>query len=111
MNYVLKGRKIELESGRELSFKFKIHEAVEIGEVIVVCLEVPRNRKLAENVYAITLDGKLVWQVPKTPHATKDAYYVGIEKAAGLVRAFNYDGMVHELDPKTGRILKQYFGK
>jgi outer membrane protein assembly factor BamB len=111
MSYRVSGRKIELSSGKSLAFKHKIREAVETETAIIVCLDVPTNRKLEDNIYAISYDGELLWQVAPTQHSMKNSCYIGVSKVGGLIRAFNFDGMVYDLDPKDGKIVNQYFGK
>jgi hypothetical protein len=111
MKYHVNGRKIELSSGKSYTFEYKVREAVEMERAIIVCVEVPENRMLEDNIYAIGHDGELLWQISPTKHAMKNSFYVSVSKVGNLIRAFNFDGMVYELDPRNGKIVKQYLGK
>jgi hypothetical protein len=111
MRHVVKGRKIELSSGRTATFNYPIKEIVETEDAIVVRLDVPINRQLNENVYAIDHKGRLLWQIAPFERLLKNSAYVGISRVDNLVRAFNFDGLVYDLEPKTGEVVGKYFGK
>lgn len=111
MSYSVKKKTIELSSGKTVKFDYPIQEAVEVGDIIVVCLDVPTNRKFNENVYALDDQGGLLWQVKPVKHAYERSPYVGVSKAGELARLFNWDGMVYDLNPQTGDIVSSYWGK
>lgn len=114
MSYSISKKTLKLASGKKVEFEYPIYKAVEIGDVIVVCLGIPVDRQFNENVFAVDRDGRVLWQVnPVTPikPISKGGGYVGIGNAAGLVRLFNWDGMVYDVDPNTGVVVSSYFGK
>lgn len=106
-----KEKTLALASGRRVTFKYPILEEVEIGGVIIVCLEVPPNQKFNENVYGVDQEGTLLWQIKPVKHLYENSCYTGIANAEGRARLFNWDGMVYDVDPKTGEVVSSYFGK
>lgn len=94
-----------------MNFEYPILQTTEVDEVIVVCLDVPRDRKMNENVYAVDHRGMLLWQVKPTKHVYENSSYVGVTTTGKLARLFNWDGMVYEVNPKTGEVVNSYWGK
>lgn len=111
MTFLVEGKTIVLPSGVVVSFDYPVQEAVEVRGAIVVCLDVPVNRKMNENVYAIDRQGALLWQIKPMRHLLESSRFVGVDKADERVRLFNVDGMVYDVDPLTGEIIGKYFGK
>lgn len=111
MNYSIRGKTLELRSGKKAEFQYRIHDAVEIDDVTIVCLEVPLNRRLNENVYALDGQGNLLWQVKPMNHVPENSPFIGVERAGQLARLFNWDGKVYDINPKTGDIVSSYWGK
>jgi len=111
MSHSIKGKSVELSSGRKVRFRYAIRDTLEIEGVIIVRLDVPVNRKLNENVYALDSQGDLLWQVKPVRHVYQRSPYVGIEKAGEFARLFNWDGNVYDVNPKTGDVISSYWGK
>jgi len=111
MSYTVKKNTLLLPSGKEVEFEYPILQATDLGGVIVICLAVPQNRKLNENVYAVDHEGTLLWQVKPVKHVYDKSSYVGVTNTGKLVRLFNWDGMVYDVDPKTGVVANSYWGK
>jgi outer membrane protein assembly factor BamB len=111
MSYRIKGNNVHFPSGKTVKFDYPVREAVQIDDITVICLEVPMNRKLNENVYALDNEGNLLWQVKPARHAYENSSYVGVKALGNVVRVFNWDGMVYDLNPKTGDVLSSFWGK
>lgn len=73
MSYTVNREKLQLASGKEVEFEYPILESTEINSIIIVCLDVPPNRKLNENVYALDQAGTLIWQVKPVKHVYENS--------------------------------------
>lgn len=111
MKYTVTGNTLRLPTGKEMSFEYPVLQTTEVNDVIVVCLDVPPNRKVNENVYAFDHGGTLLWQVKPTKHVYENSHYVGVTSTGNQARLFNWDGMVYDVDPKTGEVVNSYWGK
>ena len=110
-SYRVKKNRIEFDARSTLRFKYPIAELIEFDDVIVVRLEIPARAKYNENVFGISENGDLLWQVPSLPRLAKNAPYIGIGRDGDFARLNNWDGMVYWLAPKSGTVVKEIFGK
>lgn len=93
-----------------MEFPFKVQEAVEAGGYIVVLLRVPPGQTMTENVFGVSLNGEVVWQIERIPETSSDPNnaYVGITKMErDMVRIANWNDFVVEINPSDGRIQKK----
>lgn len=102
MMYSIRRKKLIFENGATVPFRYPIQEAIDIEGVIVVCLAIPVDVAIKDNVFGIDHSGHLLWQI--RPKAYR---YTGLSKQGKLVRAHNFDGMVYDLDPRTGIVLSE----
>ena len=60
-----------------------------------------------ENVFGIDYKGRVLWQIAERAHAFTESHYVNIYRRNELVEAYNWDGTILCLDPKTGEVLSE----
>lgn len=96
--------------GERVSFPFPVAEALAFGEqIVVVRLDVSPGHIFNENVYALTRDGRMLWQVPARSYVYADSPYVNLarSKEGEMVILTSWDGTELTLDLFTGRILRE----
>lgn len=105
------GNLLHLPNGRSIRFDEPILEAVELGGVTIVVLDQPPGRDVSENVFAVDLDGRVLWRVPRQDFPPGPDYYVGASDGGTVVRLIHFSGFVLDADPRSGRVVSQRFGK
>lgn len=103
--------KIIFDSGKIIEFKYDIGEALPCSSVIVVMLSVPLKAMFNENVYGVSFEGNILWQVPKKKHVYADSPYTGLGYQGDRVVLNNWDGLELVMNPITGEILEEGYGK
>lgn len=100
-----------LKSGITIPFQHNIAELLVFPEVIIVRLDIPYRVLFNENVYGISHEGNLLWQIPKIDHVYQDSPYTGMKIMNNELILCNWDGLDVTIDPITGNILKTSYGK
>lgn len=103
--------KVVFDSGKVGSFKYPVVEAVGFDKAVVVRLEVPEGVIFNENVYGLAYDGQMLWQVPVKGHVYDDSPYTKITRRGDAILLSNWDGLDLTLDPETGSVLGETWGK
>jgi len=109
MSFTINNNQI-ITSNRELvTFDYPIKEAVEINGIIVVLLGVPSNRVMTENVFAISTDGKMLWQIERTIGNSTDPVnvYTGFTgHDEHSIQVYNWNGTANVVDLETGKVRR-----
>ena len=114
INFKTDGKRITistLDSIHHVQFSFDIKQVENFGDMLVVRLKVSIGNTYNENIFGVSDDAKILWQVEKIEHVDRDSPYTGIGEENGLLSAYNWDGFDYLIDPKTGRILDKKFVK
>lgn len=105
--WTISGNEIHFDDGSTVQFPYDIQECQRIDDVLVVVLDLPRDSRMTENVFGVSLDGKIIWQIERTPEMSKDPinFYTGILKPSSRgVRLANWNGVSADVDVRTGKI-------
>jgi hypothetical protein len=114
MVYKILDNRIDLDNGHSISLPHNIRGAEVIDKVLVVVLDVPPKKVMTENVFGVSEDGKILWQIEKIPETSADTsncYIEIINRQADQVRLANWNGMVVDVDVNTGTVKNRYWGK
>jgi len=115
MTYSSEGNEIVLDGGRRVRFDFPILEFAERDGVCVVDLDVPPKVTMTENVFGVSSDGVVLWQIEWSECSgyNPTSRYVGFVPCdkAHVVRIANWTGWVADVDVRSGKILNEYFAK
>ena len=110
MSWAVEGKQVRTPIGKVVSFDFPIKEALEVGEVSVVVLDVPPDEVMTENAFCVSKDGKVLWQIERIPETSTDPVnvYVGVSQGESpeTVRIANWNGDVATVDVQTGRVVQ-----
>lgn len=82
-----------------------------LDQVIAVRVHPEGVNFINENVFGISFEGKLLWQIEKVEHVDKDSPYTGLGRENDLLTAYNWDGFDYLVEPKTGKIIDRKFIK
>jgi hypothetical protein len=104
-------KKIILQSGETVSFDYPVNDFLVFQKVTVVILDVPVQKKFNENVFAISDNGNILWQIEKRQFVYENSPYTGIESSGNNVILYNWDGLKLTVVPETGEIISQVFEK
>src|SRR3989344_4226895 len=71
------------------SFLYPIHKVEQFGDILVAMLNVPIDVTFNENIFGVSWDGKILWQIPVIKHLYDSCPYTGLYKENDCVGAFN----------------------
>ena len=108
--YVIKKNILELVE-KEIVFDQPIRTVLEKDKIFIVLLlknELTEIRKhyQSRNIFGISPDGEILWQV-EAPTQDPVDLYTGLFEEDGHVIGYAWSGGDCYLDPKTGKVLKK----
>lgn len=101
----------EKQLKKRVKFPYDVAQVLDFSNVFVVRIESPLKSRFNENVYGVSYDGKILWQVGPRKYVYEDSPYTGMIKEDEKVKLFNWDGTELLVNPMTGRVLKEEYGK
>ncbi len=114
MSFRIDKNKLVLENGKIVAFDFPIEQTIEVAGTMVVALDVPADRSMTENVFGVSSEGSIIWQIERIAEtATYPVNSYTALRKDGLDRiiAFNWNGTDVIVDLKTGKVLGTRFTK
>jgi len=87
----------------------EVVQLLPIGENVVVREDYYNFPRGTSNVYCVDAELRTVWEA-ELPHPT-DAYANPVVQIQGALQCASWDCFTCDLDPQTGKILKQSFTK
>jgi len=102
------------EDGKTTKFEYEVKDVLEAKGVTIVLLKVPPSEAMTQNVFGVSPEGRILWQIEKIPETSSDETntYVGMNKTSDqIVRIGNWNGLIVEIDPTTGKVTRKIFGK
>ncbi len=96
---------------KDIQFEWPVVETVMAGDTFVVRIDPMPGTCDNENVFGISQDGCIVWQVGKRRHIYNDSPYTGLTIVDGKLVLSNWDGTDLVVDPPSGRVLSESQGK
>jgi hypothetical protein len=94
-----------------VAFDFPIRQVISFDEYFIVRIEPDVGVIYNENVFGVSLKGKVLWQIKAIPHVYDDSPYTGIGKDGENAKLSNWDGTDLLVKPMTGEIIKKSFSK
>jgi hypothetical protein len=109
------GAELLVGDGRRVHFDFPILEVAERSGVCIVVLNIPPKVSMTENVYGVSGEGIILWQIERSEKSGHDptCCYVGFVPCdvPRAVRIANWSCWVADVDVRSGTILSEYFAK
>ena len=103
-----------LQNSKRVSFDYPIGSVLETAGIIVITLEIPPGQSMTENVFGVSEDGEIVWQIERIPGTATNPInrYTGLgEDSAGIAVASNWNCTDVYIDVKTGKVIDTIFTK
>ena len=97
--------------GGKLLFAHRIAQVECFGTVAVVRLDVPPGTRYNENIFGVSSEAHLLWQVKKEPRVYEDSPYTNLSRKGELAVASNWDGCTVVLEPQSGSVVEKSYGK
>jgi hypothetical protein len=110
MKYITDFNKIKINT-KEVKFPYEIREVKEINNTLIVRLEVVVKEIYNENVFCVSNEGNIIWQVQPYDFGSNDSPYTGITIIDSCLYLYNWGGFSVKVDAKTGAILNVDFVK
>lgn len=111
--YVIERNKIKIGT-REIIFDYPIKEYIEIGDMLIVYVDLfDKVIPLENNVYGVSLSSeKVIWQVEKRKYPTGGysgirCPFIGISFKENKLRLHNWCSTNLIVDPATGKFLEE----
>ena len=114
MSYTISGKRLILENGKEIIFDYDIAHSIEASGMVVVVLHPQRDICTPDNVYGVSADGSIIWQINTRGRfgMKQGSFFCGIAgEKNGIVYLFHYVGQRVQIDPRDGTILHSEFTK
>jgi hypothetical protein len=108
MDWAKEGETLIIENETCVSFDYPIEAIFETCGILIVVLDNPPKQSMTENVFAVSKEGKILWQIertPKTAHPVSRYTSVRETSVAGIVCAWNWNCTNVYIDVKTGKVL------
>ena len=108
------GHEIVTPSGKTVSLEYPVRDAKEVEGVLVVILDVPPKASMPENVFGISAEACILWQIEPCAANSRNGWnqYVGITGKVGhTARVYNGNGFNSAVDVRTGRVSDHRFVK
>ncbi len=101
----------ENEIEKLVSFPYPVAQVLEFSSAAIVRLEPPTKSCFNENVYGVSYGGEILWRIEPREHVHEDSPYTGMIQAGENAKLFNWDGAELLVDPISGHVLKEEYGK
>jgi hypothetical protein len=106
--------KLTLNHGEPIIFEHPIMQSLLVENIILLVLEIPSKIIYNQNVFAVSLNGDLLWRIKPIDffQKAKDCPYTQVvENGLGQVILFNWCDTAVVINPKTGEVLSKYHAK
>jgi hypothetical protein len=114
MMWTISGNQLLLEDGHAVSFPLPISECQQVEDVLVVVLDVSGRNHMTENVFGVTPQGQILWQIEPRPDISRDPvnFYTGIDRhLPGRIRLGSWAGIAVDVDIHSGKIVNSFVTK
>jgi hypothetical protein len=117
MKYQVRDNQIQFDNGKSIALAFAVGDTLEVDGVLVVVLKLPPGQSMTENVFGISENGVVLWQIDRIAETSIDpisnqyAGIIGHDEEKGTVRVSNWNGVVVDVDINNGKVKHWYWGK
>lgn len=86
---------------------YPIKQRLEIEGVNVLLLSVPPDQPFPQNIFGVSEQGDVLWQIEARPSQAPNSHYTSIRNEVGVVVAQTGDRVERKVDPKNGKVLSE----
>lgn len=104
---------LDVNGSKTVTFKHNIHSVIILDYQVIVLLEIPKNCYETDNVYSVSLNGEIQWQI-QSRTASSEEYskmsilmpYVGMHiREDNMLQVNDFSGGRYIFDPEDGHII------
>ena len=112
-HYNIEGKRINFKAGNSIEFDSPILRSIFFDDSVIVVLDVSVNVICNRNIFAINLNGEIIWQIEKSEKLDLigDCPFINICIESNKLVAFNWCGFKYSIDPRVGVITDIIFTK
>lgn len=96
---------------KRINFLSKIKQIELFDKVVVVRIDPKLDKFLNENIFGVSYDGEILWQIEKLKYAYKDSPFTGMGREGDFIALCNWDGTDLIVNPETGAIISKAWSK
>jgi hypothetical protein len=115
MNWAKEDETLIIENEKRVSFDYPIGTIFETCGILLVVLDVPPKQSMTENVFAVSKEGEILWQIEPTPktasHPVNSYINVGDSSIPGIAVATNWNCTNVYINIITGKVIDTEFTK
>ena len=113
MKYRIDGNSVVLADGKRVEFAHAVGEVTDLGDMLLVLLQPPNDVSFQENVFAVSPQGEILWQIEPNPSSSSPEYlYTQVMRFDDTaIHLWNYSCDVVEVEKSTGKVLGSEFIK
>lgn len=106
-------RRLIFANGTVVELNLPVRAIARCGSVYVVTTVDPGKDTESRNLYAYDEDGELLWRAPDRSFPSAPVCpYIAVERVDDeRVRVWDLNGVIYEMDARTGNVLSERFGK
>ncbi len=114
LNFKIDGKRIVIStpnSVKYVQFSFDVKQVETFSDLLVVRLKIPVGTTYNENVFGVSYDGKILWQIEKLKYVYTDSPFTGMGREGDNIKLCNWDGTDLIVNPQTGEIISKGWSK
>jgi hypothetical protein len=116
IDWAKQGEVLVLDNERQVKFDYPIGSIFETCGILIVVLDVPPEQIMTENVFGVSKQGEIIWQIettPKTSYPCLTNRYVSVKDSSisGIAMVWNFNCTAVFIDVKTGKVVDTKFTK
>lgn len=108
-SYTVEENSLVFSNGKATNFPLPIAGVVDADDVLLVRLQVPADTIFNENVFGVSAQGDVLWQIGHQRFVLERSPYMWVESRDGLAYLGNLSDDVLTVEPRTGRVLGRSF--
>lgn len=99
--------------GSPIDFPYPVDDVLVCGDLFLVRIAPPVGVVFNRNVFAVSSEGRMLWQIAERPHGTQgDSPYINIYfDGGGRLIAGNWNGVDYFVDLASGDVSVCQFSK
>lgn len=109
MVYQIQDYTVVFANGHRHKFYDLISQTVEFTDALILRVGADSLHRTNQNVFAFDYQGNLLWQIPVRHHFNEHSPYVDVYRAGEMIDAYNWDGQILTLHPRSGIVVSEGF--
>ena len=96
---------------KTVEFPYTIGKIEIFDDCIIIMIDPPMKTTFNENIYSVSYDGNILWQIEKLKYVYSDSPFTGMVREGNNIKLCNWDGTDLTVNPNTGEIISKGWSK